>query len=73
MIWSFVLAAVGVLGLYVAGRRLWWGWAIGLGAQSLWVVYAIATRQWGFIASAIAYGCVYTRNAVAWRRQLEVR
>lgn len=69
MIWSFALAAIGVLGLLVAGKRRWQGWAIGLGAQALWIAYAIATRQWGFIASALAYGAVYGRNMLAWRRE----
>lgn len=67
--WSIILAAVGIAGLYVAGRKLWWGWLIGLGAQVLWVAYAVATRQWGFIASALAYSVVYGRNALAWRRK----
>ena len=71
LIWSFVLAAVGIFGLYIAGRRLWWGWLVGLGAQALWICYAGATRQWGFIASALAYSWVYGRNALAWRRTAE--
>jgi len=67
--WSAVLAAVGIFGLYIAGRKLWWGWLVGLGAQALWIGYAVVTRQWGFIASAIAYGWVYGRNAIRWRRE----
>lgn len=70
LVWSITLAVVGIVGLYVAGRKLWWGWAIGLGAQVLWIAYAIATRQWGFIASALAYGWVYARNAYRWRSAL---
>ena len=68
LIWSIVLAAVGIFGLYIAGRKLWRGWLVGLGAQALWIGYAVVTRQWGFIASALAYGWVYGRNARAWRR-----
>lgn len=64
--WSYLLTAVGVLGLYLAGRRLGWAWLIGLAAQGLWIAYAIATEQWGFIASAFAYGWVYARNARRW-------
>jgi hypothetical protein len=56
--WSWLLTAVGVLGLYLAGRRSPWGWAVGLGAQGLWLAYAVATTQYGFIASALAYGLV---------------
>ncbi|MEV4461475.1 hypothetical protein [Microbispora sp. NPDC049633] len=66
--WSWLLMAVGVLGLYYAGKRRAIGWAIGLGAQALWIAYAIATRQWGFIVSALAYGAVYGRNYLSWRR-----
>ena len=66
--WSWLLTVVGVTGLYLAGRRSRWGWAIGLGAQVLWIAYALVSRQYGFIASALAYGAVYARNVVAWSR-----
>lgn len=67
--WSWLLTAVGVFGLYLAGRKSKAGWAVGFGAQTLWIAYAIATRQWGFIASALAYGTVYARNWLRWRRE----
>jgi len=63
--WSYVLASVGILGLWLAGSKRRIGWAIGLGAQGLWIAYALATEQYGFIATALAYGFVYARN---WRR-----
>ena len=65
--WSFVLTAIGVVGLYLAGRRSPWGWAVGLAAQSLWLTYALVTGQWGFILSAFAYGWVYLTNLRRWR------
>lgn len=67
--WSWLLTAVGVTGLYFAGQRRAWAWLIGLGAQVLWVAYAIATEQWGFLVSAGAYGAVYARNARLWMRK----
>lgn len=66
--WSWLLAAVGIFGLWLAGRKSAWGWAVGAGAQVLWVGYAVAMAQWGFLASACAYGAVYVRNFVMWRR-----
>lgn len=66
-LWSWILTAVGVTGLYIAGRKSWLGWAIGLGAQFLWITYALATRQYGFLASAAAYGWVYAKNLRSWR------
>lgn len=65
--WSWLLAAVGVTGLFLAGSSNKLGWALGFGAQLLWVVYAVVTEQWGFIASALAYGFVYARNWLRWR------
>ena len=68
--WSWLLTAVGVLGLWLAGRKDWRGWAVGLGAQALWVTYAVATRQWGFLASAFCYGAVFSLNLWRWTRRL---
>jgi hypothetical protein len=66
MWWSWILTAVGVTGLYLAGRHNKIGWAIGLGAQLLWVAYAISTKQYGFLVSATAYGWVYATNLRKW-------
>jgi len=70
-LWSWLLASVGLLGLYLAGRRQRVGWAVGVAAQALWVVYAVATRQWGFIVSAVAYGWIYALNWRRWRPERE--
>jgi hypothetical protein len=73
-LWSWTLTAVGVAGLYLAGRKVWWAWFVGLGAQGLWLAYAIASVQYGFIASAFAYGWVYALNGSRWiseRRALQ--
>ena len=69
LIWSVTLAAIGILGIYLAGNKSRWGWAVGVGAQLLWIVFAIVTAQYGFILSALAYGWVYGRNYLRWRRE----
>lgn len=69
MIWSFVLAAVGIAGIYLAGKKSKWGWGLGLGAQVLWLVFAIVTSQYGFILTAVAYGAVYGKNLWQWHRE----
>lgn len=66
MIWSLVLAAVGILGLIMAGRKMSAGWLVGLLAQVLWIIYALVTHQWGFLISALVYGTVYARNWYLW-------
>jgi len=69
MIWSFVLTGIGVLGLYIAGSKSLWGWAIGLAAQPLWIIFAVVTEQYGFIISGLIYGWVYARNLLRWRAE----
>lgn len=65
--WSFLLAAGGLLGIYLAGRKNLWGWAIGMAMQPLWVVFAIITDAWGLILNAVGYFTVYTNNYIKWR------
>lgn len=69
MIWSLILAGIGVFGIYLAGKKSKWGWAVGLGAQLLWIAYALTTRQYGFIISALAYGFMYGKNLLAWSKE----
>lgn len=66
--WSWLLTAIGVTGIYLTTKRLWYGFAIGLGAQFLWVAYALSTQQLGFILSALAYGSVNALGLYRWTR-----
>lgn len=61
--------AVGVAGLYFAGKRKSWGWLIGVGVQPLWIIYAVATRQWGFVVSAVLYGAAHLTNYIRWKKE----
>lgn len=69
MWWSWTLAAIGIFGLWLSGRKDYRGWFVGLGAQILWITYAVVTAQYGFIASALAYGAIYLKNGLAWMRE----
>jgi len=69
MDFSYVLAAGGILGIWLAGRKNLWGWALGLSMQVLWVGFAIVTAQYGFLLSAAGYGWVYWHNWSKWRRE----
>jgi hypothetical protein len=66
LLWSAVLTVTALVGLALVGRGNWWGWAFGLADEALWVVYAVLTRQWPFIASALAYGFVCGWNLRRW-------
>jgi len=67
-LWSWILAAIGVSGIFFVGQKTIWGWLVLLANECLWTVYAIATEQYGFIFSAVAYAIVYVRSYLHWKR-----
>ena len=69
MWWSFILTIVGLTGFFLAGRKVWWAWHINVGCQVLWISYAIATEQYGFIIAALFYSVVFGKNALAWTKE----
>lgn len=67
-IWSWVLSAIGIVGFYFAGRKIWWAWYINIANQVIWTVYAIVTEQWGFLVATAFYFAVFIKNARDWTR-----
>lgn len=70
--WSVGLSVYGLIGLYIAGKKSHWGWFIGLTAQIAWFIFAISTKQYGFILSALGYGAVYWKNWHRWRKEMRL-
>jgi hypothetical protein len=70
MAWSWILAAIGVTGIFLVGRKTIWGWLILCLNECLWIAYALATKQYGFIVAAIAYGIVYVKSYIHWKRDI---
>ena len=68
-LWSWALTAVGLTCFWLAGRKVWWCWYVGLAGQLTWLAYSLATQQWGFLVGVVAYSIVYSRNAVTWTRE----
>lgn len=62
----YLLSTLGVTALFVIGRGLWWGWLVALTNECLWVFFALATGQHGFLLGAFVYGIVNAFNAVRW-------
>ena len=68
-LWSWLLAAIGVTGMFFVGKKTVWGWLILLLNECIWIAYALATKQYGFIAMAIAYAAVYIRSYIHWKKE----
>jgi hypothetical protein len=67
--WSWALAAVGLAGFFLAGRKVWWAWYVNIANQGLWTAYALYTDQLGFLAGAAVYLVVFSMNAYRWTRE----
>lgn len=68
-LWSWVLTLMGVTCFWLAGRKVWWAWYVGLATQTVWAAYSIATQQWGFLVGCAFYTWVYVTNTVRWTRE----
>ena len=67
--WSWILAVIGVIGIYFVGRKHRWAWLWLIFNECLWVVYAVITDQYGFILAAVAYTAVYIKSFLHWRQE----
>ena len=66
--WSYLLVAIGVSGIFLVGRKTIVGWLVLCANECLWIVYAVTTKQYGFIIGAIVYGIVYVKSYIGWRK-----
>ena len=64
--WSFALAGLGILQIYLTGKKLRIGWVVGIATSVLWFIYGLATTQYGFLISAIVFGAVHYKNWQSW-------
>jgi hypothetical protein len=66
--WSWLLAMMGITGMYFVGKKRWEAFLWLIVMECLWIVFALQTRTYGFIVGSLAYIFVYTRNANLWRK-----
>jgi hypothetical protein len=66
--WSWILAIIGVTGIFFVGRKTVWGWLVLLLNECLWTIYAVQTDQYGFILMSTAYSAIYIKSFIHWRR-----
>lgn len=70
--WSWLLAIVGVTGMFFVGQKTVWGWLVLLTNECIWIAYAVTTKQYGFIVMALAYSAVYIKSYIHWKKTADV-
>ena len=66
--WSFVLAGLGLLQLWLAGSKLRVNSVVGGVTSVAWFAYGVVFEQWGFLVSAVVFFVVHVRNYVRWSK-----
>lgn len=69
LIWSFVLASIGVVIIIGQSTKKIWVGLLSLVLQVLWIIFGIATHQYGFVMSAVVYLWWNTRKMDQWHRE----
>lgn len=67
-LWSWGLAIIGICGVYLTTKKLYWGFVVGVLVQVLWLTYALVTAQYGFILSALGFAWVNALGLYRWTR-----
>lgn len=69
MAWlSWILSATSAVMLWLMGNKSPWGPRLGVANQALWIVYAVATEQWGLLPGVLIYTVIHVRNVLLWQR-----
>jgi diacylglycerol kinase len=66
--WSFVLAGLGLLQLWMSGSHLRTNSLVGGLTSVGWFFYGVQFQQWGFLISASVFLVVHVRNYVRWSK-----
>ncbi len=61
VIWTVVLVALGVTGLWLAPRH-WFGWAVCTVSEVLWLAYALVIGAPALAIMAVVWFVVHARN-----------
>lgn len=66
---SYLITAIGLLGFWLAGKKIWWCWWVNVGNQVAWTIFAVVTGYYAFLIGTAFYFFVFTKNAIQWTRE----
>jgi hypothetical protein len=65
----YILSAITIYTMFLAGGKSKHTWLVGLANQLLWLIWIIAIQAWGLLPMNIALWIVYTRNHLKWNEK----
>lgn len=66
----WVMSAITLTSMYLAGNKSPAAWTLGLSNQVLWLAFIVHTEAWGLLPMLLGMVVVYSRNLLKWRREL---
>lgn len=64
----WLLSAVTVYAMVLAGNKNRHAWAVSIANQALWLVYIVAAGAWGLLPMNAALWIVFVRNYRRWKQ-----
>lgn len=62
----YLLSAITIYSMLLAGNKRKGAWAVGLVNQFLWLIWIGLTHAWGLLPMNLALWVVYSRNYMRW-------
>jgi hypothetical protein len=69
----WVMSAVTLYAMYLAGNKSPVAWMLGLGNQALWLLFIVHTAAWGLLPMLVGMVVIYSRNLLKWKREASPR
>lgn len=66
----YVLSAITIYMFILAGNKSKYAWLVGLFNQFLWLLWIVASGNWGLLPMNLALWVVYARNYWKWGSQI---
>jgi hypothetical protein len=63
----WILSAITLWMMKLAGDKHPSAWTVGLCNQALWLTWIVSTESWGFLVLTLALCVMYARNMMKWR------
>jgi len=60
--------AMGLLAMWVVGRKHRWGWLISIGSEVVWATWGYLSHNPGIYPWCALWAIVFSRNWWLWRR-----
>lgn len=65
---SWFASACSLAGMYVVGKKIWWGWLFNIATLPALVYINLHFHLWGFLPCNAVVFVIFVKNAVQWRR-----